>query len=186
MPMPIFPVAPVAPPARQFAPRPVGPVSIVGTSVQKPARPGIVLATVKPGWPAPTSTAVIPTTAKAPLNVGVRDFNAGRIVSESIFGGPVTVGDPAVTTLTVSPYTDKVVTSYPKGLPSDEGWTDIFGANHGARVPESAQVSRRNRGGAFGTRVSLGEPPSLAQFPWKPAVAVAAVVALVYFGTRKK
>lgn len=188
MPMPFKTVVPVAPRVVQFTPRPVAPTSIVGATVQVPTPPRAVPATPYPGWPAPTSMAVIPTTARAHVDVPVGKFAAGRIVSESIFGGPVTVGDPAVTTLTVSPYTDKTVTSFPHGLPADEGWADIFGMEHGAKVPVAARIDRRNRGGAFGVRTSLGADvgaPDSKSLPIKIGVAAAAVLAVLYFSTRK-
>lgn len=158
--MPVAPVVPVAPRVVQFAPRPVAPASTVGNSVPVAVRPQAVPAMSRPGWPAPTSVAVVPTTVSAPQGIPVRSSQAGRVISESIFGGPVTAGDPAVVTVHESPYTDKVEPAIPNGLPADEGWSDIFGVAHGALVPESAQISRRSRGGAFGVRVSLGATDS--------------------------
>lgn len=189
MPMPFKSVAPVAPRVAQFAPRSVAPVSTVGASVQIPKPPGLVPAISRSGWPAPTSMAVIPTTVKAREEIPAGTFNAGRIVSESIFGGPVTVGDPAVTTVSVSPYTDKQVTSFPTGLPTDEGWSDVFGMQHGAEVPPTAMISRRNRGGAFGIRTSLGADTTGTTTGTKVAVAIAAVaivgLGVAYFSKRK-
>lgn len=180
MPMPFKSVTLVAPRVAQFAPRPIAPVSTVGAGVKVPTPPGIVPAMSRPGWPAPTSMAVIPTTVKAREEIPAGTFNAGRIVSESIFGGPVTVGDPAVTTVSFSPYTDKQVTSFPTGLPTDEGWSDIFGMQHGAEVPPTAMISRRNRGGAFGIRTSLGADTVVSGTSTVTKVAIAAAaVALV-------
>lgn len=147
----VRPVAAVSPPATVYRPVTVAPASTTGLARQVAATPGLVLAVPKPGWPAPTSTAVIGVQATAAERIPVRDPDMGKVVSSNIFGGPVTVGDPGVTTVIMSAYTDKKVTAAPP-ISIGEGWTDIFGQQHGSEVISHVPGGRPN---AMGVRTPL-------------------------------
>lgn len=152
MPNPIVrPVPAVAPTATIYRPTPVAPANTTGLVKPVAANPGLVLAVAKPGWPAPTSTAVLSVSEREPVRLPIKQQNVGQVVSSNIFGGPVTVGDPTVTTLIASPYTDKVVAPGP-AIQEGEGWTDIFGQAHGAKLVSHVAGGRPN---AMGVRTPL-------------------------------
>lgn len=132
------------------------PVARVGVMPPPAASPGLVLAQVKPVWPAPTPLqSQIPVDERAVRTLPPVRTNPGRVISENIFGGPVTEGDPEVVTVNADPYRDKVVPLEP-AVANTEGWTDIFGQTHGEAVP--------SRGRARLGRGTFGVPRAMEGF----------------------
>lgn len=159
----------------------------VGVWPPPAADPGLVLATTKPGWPAPEPKQVPEDIdARAPRVIPAGRALPAEVVSESIFGGPVTPGDPDVVTLTTSPYTDKVEPLRPS-LSPDEGWIDIFGQVHGTKVPRGVRgySGWRGRGrhvpayDGFGTE----QQPGMST-PTKVAIGAAVVLGALFAASK--
>jgi len=124
------------------------PVRRVGVMPPSAAHPGLVLAETKPVWPAPYPLqGQLPVDERVVRALPAVQTNPGRVISENIFGGPVTEGDPEVVTVHEIPYRDKIVPQQP-ALAKTEGWVDIFGTVHGEPVP--AQGRARFGRGSFG------------------------------------
>lgn len=130
------------------------PVARVGVTPPPAASPHLVLAQVKPVWPAPTPLqSQLPVDERAVRVLPPVKTNPGRVVSENIFGGPVTEGDPDVVTVNDSPYRDKVVPQQSALEPTD-GWIDVFGQRHGEPVPSHGRA--RFGRGTFGVPQQFG------------------------------
>lgn len=116
-------------------------VRAVSTANVVPFRPREVAAVAKSAWPAPTSTPAIPVSDRAGMEIPVPAPKASTVIGASIFGGPVTAGDPDAVTVRISPYTEKDPAPVP-ALEPEEGWLDVFGMKHGKHVPHSGRAGR--------------------------------------------
>jgi hypothetical protein len=202
--VPITPVYNAAPPKAKPMQRPVFAPAKMQSSYNPQAIPAVmttgssascaptaVLAKVAPAWPAPTSTPGIAITTPAATQLPVKRTTAGTVIGASIFGGPITVGDPEGGLLHLSPYTETAesLTASPattaKGdgtpLNKGEGWTDVFGISHGYQVPRERQMNFGR--GAFNLQAPLSSYRGVSGLEWSSASTLTkAVVAGIGVG----
>ena len=185
---------------------PPTPPKKIGVYPPAAAKPGLVLATPKPIWPAPLQWPKVAVDDRAVRELKAQRIDVSDVVAGSIFGGPVTVGDPQVSTTITSAYTDKPVVAKPP-MGEGDGWVDIFGQAHGKKVPGEFQPYKLRGafdvptglsaiGAVLGAQTTLGVAKAAAEAtkdePKKSNtvyyVAAAAAVAAVggYFLLRKK
>lgn len=153
----------------------------VGVIPASAAKPGLVLAETKPVWPAPTPIqGSVSVDERAVRTLPAVRPSPGNVISESIFGGPVTAGDPEVVTVHESPYTDKVE-SPEAALAKNEGWIDIFGRVHGDPVPAHARA--RFGRGTFGVQRAMegfgADAPAPSYWKWVAVGGVAVAAAFI-------
>ena len=113
--------------------------------------PTAVLAKAQKSWPAPVPTPGIDVTEKDSTTLAIGPRRARTVIGASIFGGPVTSGDPDSVTQTISPYTKKDEEPHP-ALEPEEGYRDVFGMQHGESAPEQSQWGR----GSFDVATPMG------------------------------
>lgn len=160
----------------------------VGVWPPSAAKPGLVLATPAPIWPAPAVGPKLGIDERSVREIPASQPNVANVVAGSIFGGPVTIGDPTVTTTITSAYTDKTVKAEPP-MGTGEGWIDIFGQAHGARVPGEFLPYKLRGGFNVPTNLSgFGEGPGMSdstKYLIAGGVVLAAAVGALFL-TRKK
>lgn len=166
------PVSVVTTPSLPLAPTAMTPPSAIPavmTTTSSSCAPMAVVASTRPGWPAPPVEQALAITTPGKQTLPVTRTTAGAVVGASIFGGPITVGDPEVGLLHLNPYTEieelPATTARPAGalvkpatpaaepLNKGEGWTDVFGISHGYKVPAARQMSFGR--GAFNIQAPL-------------------------------
>lgn len=127
--------------------------AIVAISTTQAAQyaPTAVLARAQKSWPAPTPTPGIAVSETDGTALAIGPRRARTVIGASIFGGPVTAGDPESVTQTISPYTRKDEDPHP-ALEPEEGFRDVFGMQHGAEAPEESRWGR----GSFDVATPMG------------------------------
>ena len=128
-------------------------IAAISTTTASKFAPTSVLAKMQKSWPAPVPTPGIDISEVGRQTLPVHKRSARTVIGASIFGGPVTSGDPEVVTANISPYTEKAETPHP-ALEESEGYQDVFGMKHGAEVPAGKRFGGGR--GAFDVPTPMG------------------------------